>query len=189
MNDDIQPVEGALMTIEELERLPDDGWRYELVRGRLVREPLPGYEHGRVAGRLAVLIGSYLRDHEIGEMLTGDPGFVLQDDPPTVRGPDLAFVAADRVPEETRGYGRFAPDLAVEVVSPSNRPSQIQQKVLDYLDAGSRLVWVVDPEVRTVTMYRSRREIRILGEDDELDGGEVLPGFRVRLAEVFAPAR
>lgn len=178
--------EGALLTIEAFERLPDDGTRCELVRGRVVREPPAGYEHGRLANRILYLLTRFAEEHGLGEILASETGFVLFEDPPTVRGPDAAFVAAGRVPfPAPPGFGRLAPDLAVEIVSPSNTFAEIQAKVMDYLDAGSRLVWEFDPGTRSVTVYRSREEIRILVGDDELDGEDVLPGFRLGLSEIF----
>jgi Uma2 family endonuclease len=174
-------------SIEEFERLPERDWRTELVQGRLVREPLAGYEHGLLANRISFLLTAFVREHRLGDVLTAETGFVLSEDPPTVRGPDVAFVAAERVPTEgpPAGFARFAPDLAVEVVSPSSRLSEVQDKALDYLDAGARLVWVVEPRARRVMVYRSRSDIRVLGLEEELDGGSVLPGFRLPVREIF----
>ncbi len=178
----------GLLTIEEFERLPDDGWRCELVRGRVVQEPPAGFEHGRLAMRIGLLLGRFVEENNLGEVLASETGFVLVEEPPTVRAPDAAFVAKGRVPfPAAPGFGRLAPDLAVEVVSPSNTLAEIHSKVMDYLDAGSRRVWVADPMTRTVTVYCSRKDIRLLSGDDELDGEDVLPGFRVRLGEIFRP--
>lgn len=186
---DSMPTEGPPLTIEEFERLPDDGWRCELVRGQVVREPPAGFEHGRVGASILYFLADFVREHQLGEVLTAETGFVLSEEPPTVRAPDVAFVAAEHVPTKTpRGFGPFAPDLAVEIVSPSNTLSEIHDKVLDYLDSGSRLVWVVDPVGRSVVVYASREDIRLLGEGDELDGGDVLPGFRIGLWELFGPS-
>lgn len=180
--------EGILLTIEEFERLPDDDTRLELVRGKVVREPPAGFEHGRLANRILYMLTRFVEEHGGGEILASETGFVLFEEPPTVRAPDAAFVAKGRVPTPAPpGFGRLAPDLAVEVVSPSNTPAEIHSKVMDYLDAGSRLVWVFDPGTRSLTVYRSRKEIRILTGDDELDGQDVLPGFRVQLGEIFRP--
>jgi Uma2 family endonuclease len=174
------------VTIEEFERLPDDASRLELVRGHVVREPPAGFEHCGIAARITAYLDTYVRRQALGRIVTGEPGFVLFDDPPTVRAPDVAFVVRDRLPKDPRGFPRLAPDLAVEIVSPSNILSEIQDKVFDYLDAGTRLVWVVEPRGRTVTVYRSREEIGILTPSQEIDGGEVLPGFRVEVSELFA---
>lgn len=174
------------LTIEEFERLPEDGYRSELVRGQLLREPPPGAEHGGVAATLTIHLGQFVRHHQLGRLFT-ESGFVLAEDPPTVRAPDIAFIAAARIPPAglPSRYFPGAPDLAVEVVSPSNTVAEIQGKVTDYLAAGASLVWVVEPRTRTVTVYRSEREIRILHEGDELDGGAVIPGFGLRVGEIF----
>jgi Uma2 family endonuclease len=176
------------LSLEEFQRLPEeDQHRIELVRGRLVREPLPGAEHGWLTGKLIGELAPFVRERALGLVVT-ETGFLLSDDPPTVRGPDVAFIATESLPPEgiPDGYWQVAPELAVEVVSPSNSASDIREKVLEYLAAGTRLVWVVDPVTRSVTAYRSRDEIRLLTTADELEGADVLPGFRLELAELFA---
>lgn len=184
-----EPVETieALLTVEEFERLPEvNEYRVELVRGRLVREPRPGAEHGCLTAELVARLHTHVRERGLGRVAT-ETGFLLADDPPTVRGPDVAFIAAERIRAEgvPTGFWRFAPDIAVEVVSPANSASEIQQKVLEYLAAGSRLVWVVDARSRSVTVYRHRNEIRVLMEGDALDGADVLPDFRLEIADLF----
>lgn len=173
-----------LLTIEEFARLPDDGWRHELVEGRVIREPYSGFQQGATAVNVGYVLHEFARPRGLGRVVLGT-GFVLWDAPPTVRGPDAAFVLQSRLDFDHSGFAPFAPDLTVEVLAPWNTMSEIHNKVLDYLDAGSQLVWVVDPELRTVTVYRSRREIQLLAEDDEIDGADVLPGFRRRVAELF----
>ena len=173
------------VTIEEFERLPDDASRLELVRGHVVREPPAGFEHGGIAASITTCLTTYARQHALGRVVTDEPGFVLFDDPPTVRAPDVAFVARDRLPADPRGFPRLAPDLAVEIVSPSNTLVEIQEKVFDYLDAGTRLVWVVEPRTRSVTAYRSLKEIRLLTGDEEVDGADVLPGLQLKVSELF----
>lgn len=176
-----------MLTIEEYQRLPDDDlYRDELVRGELVREPRPAQEHASIAARLTSILYSFVDHHGLG-VVFGEAGYVLAEDPPTVRGPDISFVSTGRIPPQGfgRGFWRMAPDLAVEIVSPGNSAAEIQEKVLEYLDAGSRLVWVVHPRTRTVVVHHSRSEIRVLGEGEELEGGAVMPGFRVGVGEVF----
>lgn len=176
-----------LLTLREFERLPEeDEYRVELTRGRLVREPRPAPLHGRVLTRVAHRLELYAEASGRGAVLS-DVGFVLSLDPATVRGPDVAFVCRERIPEQGYGHGfwHLAPDLAVEIVSPSNRAPHLQQKVLEYLDAGARLVWVADPRTQCVTVYRPGREPLVLGGDAELDGGDVLPGLRLRVLELF----
>lgn len=175
------------LTLEQFERLPEeDEFLLELVRGRVVREPRPGGRHGRVTMRIAWLVESFARERELGWTLV-DTGFLLSDDPPTVRGPDVAFLTRENLPATgaPTGFWRRPPDLAVEVVSPSNAAVEIQNKVLEYLAAGTRLVWVVDPATESATAYRSRDEIRVLTGGDVLDGDDVLPGFRLELARLF----
>lgn len=177
-----------LVSLEEFQRMPEeDEFQVELVRGRVVREPLPGARHGRLNAELLSRIQSHVRAHDLGITLA-EAGFILSVDPPTVRGPDIAFIEKERVPAEgvPIGFWRGAPDLAVEIVSPSNRVGEIREKVLEYLGAGTRLVWVVDPATRSVAAYRSREEIRLLTRDDALEGNDVLPGFGLVLSELFA---
>jgi Uma2 family endonuclease len=178
----------TLITLDEFERLPDDLWRTELVRGRLIREPPAGMDHGRLASRVTLRIAAFVEEHELGEVFTAETGFVLFEEPPTVRAPDVAFVSAARLPSPagTVGFGHLAPDLAVEIVSPSNTAAEILDKALDYLDAGTHLVWVIEPSRQCIFEYRSRNEIRLLQEGDMLDGYEVLPGFSVPVGELFA---
>lgn len=176
------------LTLEEFQRMPEeDEHRLELSRGRVVREPRPGARHGVVATELIFRMETWARGRGLGRTVAVT-GFLLSVDPPTVRGPDVAFISVGNLPPQgpARGFWKGAPDLAVEVLSPSNSAAEIQGKVLEYLDAGARLVWVIDPETRTATVYRSRAEIRLLTGADSLDGGDVLPGFRLPLAELFA---
>ena len=187
MDSKSEPTGSGLMTIEEFERLPDEAARLELVRGQVVRELPAGFEHGGIGVQVASCPHAFVRRHGLGKVVAAETGFVLFDDPPTVRAPDVAFVARDRLPADPRGFARLAPDLAVEIVSPSNTHAEIQDKVFDYLDAGSRLVWVVEPRTRSVTAYRSRTEVRVVAGSDTLDGHDVLPGFQLRLDELFAP--
>lgn len=185
MTTDPVTLETHLLTIEEFADLPDDGWRLELVRGHVVREPPAGIDHGGISALIVTALVEFVGERKLGRVMTAESGFVLSEEPPTVRVPDVSFLRADRLDFDTRGFAPFAPDLAVEVLSPSNTVSEIHDKVLDYLDAGTRLVWVVDPASRTVTVYRSRDEIRLLRADDEIGGANVLPGFRRRVAELF----
>jgi Uma2 family endonuclease len=176
-----------VLTIEDLEALPDDGRRYELEAGRLLAEPPPAPLHGRIVTMVATLLQSFVRPRGLGVVLTADAGFVLGRSPDTMRGPDVAFVTRERyegLADETRAFPG-PPDLAVEVLSPSARSSETHSKVADYLAAGTRLVWVVDPQLEQVTVYRSLLGPRRLDPQDELDGEDVLPGFRAAVREVF----
>ncbi len=176
-----------LLTADELAALPDDGYRYDLVRGELRRVAPAGFTHGKIASEIGTRLHQHVREHRLGVVLAAETGFLLERDPDTVLAPDAAFVRADRVPPEAeqRGFASLAPDLVVEVVSPSDRASEVHEKALLYLDTGVQLVWLIYPQQRTVAVYQADRTARLLKEQDELGGGAVLPDFRVRVAELF----
>ena len=176
-----------LITAEQLYELPDDGLRYELLRGTLVSEPLAGRIHGRTVARISQLLSNFVDSSRLGVVYTGGTGFVLARQPDTVRGPDIAFLSNEREREtkDARPYVPGAPDLSIEVVSPTDRTRKILGKVSDYLAAGSRIVWVVNPAREEVSVFRSPFAPRILAGADPLDGEDVLPGFSVTIAEIF----
>ena len=175
------------MTADELFERPDDGYRYELVDGSLVRMTPTGAEHGVVTARVAYVLQEYALRHG-GVCCGAETGFVLRRSPDVVRAPDAAFVVAERIPKTgvPKSYWPFAPDLAVEVQSPSDRRTDIQTKIADYFSAGTRLVWVVEPSTRSVRAYRSPDDVRVIREDGEITGGDVLPGFRCEVKRLFA---
>ena len=174
------------ITADQLLNLSIPDKQVELVRGTLiVREP-PGYRHGRVAFRIASIISQFASAHDLGVVVSAETGFKLFADPDTVRAADAAFIVRDRAPvPEPVGYLTIAPDLIVEVLSPSDRAGEVQSKVSDWLTAGSRLVWVIDPARRRGVVYRADASVALLGEDDALDGEDVLPGFSCALAAVL----
>ena len=176
----------ALMTADELlhSNIPDK--RTELVRGVLVvREPA-GYNHGRVIAQLTGRLWSHVERTAAGQLLGAETGFTLFRDPDTVRAPDIAFVHRDRLPDPaSRGFVDRAPDLVVEVLSPDDRPGEILGKVGDWLQAGTRLVWVIDPERRTARIYRADGSQTSVTEAVELSGEEVLPGFACPLSSLL----
>jgi Uma2 family endonuclease len=179
----------ALMTADDLFRLPDDGLhRYELVQGVLVTMAPPGFGHGGTASEIAFHVRGGVERLGLGGRVVVEAGFRLQRDPDTVRGPDVAYVAAERLPPPERESEYFdgAPDLAVEVVSPNDTAAEVLEKVQEYLAAGTRLVWVVEPRTRTATAYRPDGSARVLHERDRLDGEDVLPGFTLAVGDVFA---
>ena len=182
------PAQGErLITIAEYERMPkEDAYRTDLVRGRLVRSPPPASLHGRLAARLTSRLDEHVEARGLGVVLAG-AGAVLARDPDTVRGPDVSFYSHSRIPEA--GYGTTfwgPPDLAVEIRSPSNRGPALREKLADYFEAGVRVVWVVDPQARSVTVHEAGGRARTLHEADTLTGDDVLPGFRLPLAAFFA---
>ncbi len=180
----------TLVTVEQLPeisaRLSADGGRCELVRGELVKMAPAGRTHGRIANTIAFILTSHVRRHDLGEVYAAETGFILRRSPDTVRAPDASFVSKERLgEEEAPGYLELAPDFAVKVVSPSDSASMVQAKVEDWLKAGTRLVWVVYPATRSVTVYRSLQEALVLSEDDALDGAPVFEGFSIRVMELF----
>lgn len=176
------------MTAEELLRMPDDGFRYELVKGELRKMPPAGNEHGYRASELSSELRNYVKANGLGRVYAAETGFMIHSDPDTVRAPDAAFVSRERLEQvgPVEGYWPGAPDLAAEVVSPNDRHTEVVEKALEWLDAGCSMVLVVDPKQHTVTVYRSREDIRILAEGDTLDAAGVIPGFSLPVTEIFA---
>jgi len=174
-----------LKTAADLADLPDTPYRHELVAGVIVAEPLPRPRHDRTRRQLERLLEAFVEARDLGEVF-GECGYLLARNPDTVRGPDLSFVSRERLAGfDDKSYFPGAPDLAVEILSPSNRPGEMHAKVADYLAAGARLVWVVDPEKTTVTTYRSLLTPRRLASPAILDGDDVLPGLAIPLDSVF----
>lgn len=176
------------LTLEQYEALPEDDLYFdEVSRGYLVREPRPGSAHGRMVTLVSYRLMQYVERHpEAGRIYT-EAGFILAEKPLTVRGPDVAFVRADRVPPgHPVGMFRGAPDLAVEVVSPSNRAGELLHKVSEFLDAGTTVVWVVDPARQTVVVHDQSGATLVLRAPAQLQAGEILPGFVLDVAALFA---
>ena len=176
------------VTAEELLRMPDDGFRYELVRGELRRMTPAGNVPGRVAMNIAWPLAQYVKAHDLGTVYAAETGFRLATDPDTVRAPDVAFVRRERIEAvgEVEGYWPGAPDLAVEVLSPNDSHVEVEEEVFDWLKGGTEMVLAVNPRRRSVTLYRSQSDITILTGTDVLDGGDVVPGFQLTLREIFA---
>ena len=174
------------LTIDEFAALPEsDRYRLELSHGLLVREPRPSAPHGLVSANIYAL----LREQQLNGwgLAVIESGFELPLDSPTVRGPDVAFIMKEHLPQEPpQRWWPFAPDLAVEVVSSANSASDIRQKVLDYLEAGTRVVWVADPRTRSISVYRGMRDVALLTFRDELDGAPILPELRIAVADLFS---
>ena len=175
------------VTAEELLRKPDDGLRYELVKGALRKMPPAGSEHGAIAFNVGRLLGNHVVERRLGQVYAAETGFKLASDPDTVRATDAAFVRKERVDQlgRIKGYFPGAPDLAVEVVSPSDTYRDVIDEVYDWIDAGVRMVLVVDPGCRVVTAYRSRRAVEVLTDEDVVDGGDVVPGWRMPVRDLF----
>ena len=160
--------------------------RADLVRGVLVVHEPPGFRHGEITVQLTIALGTYVDTRHLGRVVAGDAGFKLQSDPDTVRGADIAFVSWERMPEKSPvGFPPLGPDLVVEVLSPGDRPAETLAKIGDWLSAGTRLVWVIDPERRLARIYRQDGSESLLGEADALDGEDILPGFTCTLGAVL----
>jgi Uma2 family endonuclease len=177
-----------ITTAENLARLPDDAWRYELVRGELRKAPLAGHDHGRIGGNLAAELGYYIRKHKHGLVFLAETGFLLARDPDTVRASDMAFVAAERAGAATspQGYWPGAPDLAVEVISPGDSYAEVDEKTVDWLAAGARMVMVINPRTRRVMVYRAGNLVQVYTETDTLDADDVVPGWTMAVRDIFA---
>jgi Uma2 family endonuclease len=176
----------TLLTAEDLLAMPDDGKRYELVEGELIEMSPSSRYHSRDGLRIASQLLSFVEAHELGEAFGADAGFILRRNPDTVRAPDAAFVLKERLVElDDEGFLPLAPDLAVEVVSPSNTVNEMSRKVHEYLDAGTSIVWVVEPLRRQVAVYTPEPVVRIYRDGDTLDGGDVIPGFTLSVTYIF----
>ena len=178
-----------LMTADELLAMPTgDGKRYELIRGVLVEKMPAGKPQGIVASNIDAVLNIYSHSNDYGYTLTAETGYRLDRDPDTVRCPDVAWFAPGRL-TATESFPELAPDLAVEVKSPSNSYPEMAAKAYMWLSYGSQQVWVADPPATTVTVYRLNAEPVTLGEDDVLDGGDLLPGFTTPVWRLFRRRR
>jgi Uma2 family endonuclease len=171
-------------TEDDLRAMPEDGQKYELVDGQIRVSPA-GDRHSFVALNLGMLLAAFVKQHRLGYVMGADAGFRLPSK--NVRSPDVSFVAAGRFPNDKPpdDWGSLAPDLAVEILSPRDRPRYVMDKVGEYLEAGVRLVWVIDPKKERAVVYRSLSDVRELGADESLDGGEVVPGFSCRVRDIL----
>lgn len=175
-----EPLSLPAMTLEEF--LASDLEGYEYVKGELILISPTSGEHGEISVNLIVPLGAYVQENQLGRVYIPDTGFRVGE---RVLIPDIAFISNARLPEERRKAFEIPPDLAVEVVSPSDVQFRIVQKVLNYLDAGTQLVWVVEPVAQTVTIYRSETDITLLTREDTLTGEEVVPGFSCEVWRLF----
>jgi Uma2 family endonuclease len=171
-------------TEADLLRIPNDGRKYELVDGQIRVSPA-GARHGLIVVELTARLLAFVKRKRLGYVFESSTGFRLSKG--NVRSPDISFVARGRFKKELvpKGFIPFPPDLAVEVLSPEDRPRFVLDKVGEFLDAGVRTVWVLDPEARGASVYRSLTNVQTLSEKDQLSAEEVLPGFRCRLRDIF----
>src|SRR5215467_2104485 len=175
-----------LYTADDLWELSqDENKHFELIRGVLVEMSPANELHGELTLEIGALIRNCVRANDLGRVYAAETGFELFKDPDTVLAPDVAFISKARVKPRTEKFGAVAPDLVVEVVSPSNSKSELHEKIQLYFEAGTRRVWVIYPRARTVYVYRSAKDVTILDINDTLEGEDVLPGFSVRLRDLF----
>jgi Uma2 family endonuclease len=167
-----------LITAEELLRMPDDSLRRELIHGEVKTMAPAGHQHGRIAQRIALSLGQQVAAHQLGEVYAAETGFKLASNPDHVRAPDAAV-------GEVEGFWPGAPDLAVEIVSPSDSFADVEEKVFDWLDAGTRAVIVVNLKKRSVTLYRSVSDVRVLTENQSLSVEDVVPGWSLPVRDLF----
>ncbi|MCY4578474.1 MAG: Uma2 family endonuclease [Chloroflexi bacterium] len=176
-----------LMTADDLLGMADDGLRYELVRGELLRIMGTGLEHALIADNCYGSIRDYVRNANLGRVFTSQLGYRLASDPDTVRIPDLAFIRRERLEAVgvIKGYFPGPPDLAIEVISPNDRYRDVESKLSDYFAARTRMVILLEPDGRTAKVYRSPTDVVVLMEADTLDGADVVPGWRMPVSEIF----
>lgn len=176
-----------LITADELLAMSNsEVGRCELIGGEIIEMPPPGTQHGRLQAKLARRIGNFVEEHDLGDVLT-ESGYIVARDPDTVRAPDVAYIRKDRLPSEPQtGYFDGAPDLAAEVLSPNDVVSEVLAKIDQWLDAGAISVWLVDPTNRQVQIYHRSGQITRFRNDEELRDEDVLPGFMLKLSDLFA---
>lgn len=177
-----------LLTADDLWNLPDHGGHCELVRGELRPMSPAGFEHGAVTINLGALLTVYIKTHRLGTTVAAETGFIIARDPDTVRAPDIAFVKKERIPASGRPLKFWvgAPDLAVETMSPYDTVFEVDEKVQEWLAAGTGLVWVLNPQQKTVTVSRGDKSVQRLGIGDTLVGDAVVPGFQIAVGDIFA---
>ena len=177
-----------LLTADDLAKQPDDGTRYELVKGVLRKMPPAGFEHGICAAEIGSRLNVHVRTHQLGYVCGAETGFKIAQNPDTVRAPDAAFVSQASIERQgiVRGYWERAPDLAVEVISPGDTYAEVAGKVDEWLTAACAMVWVINPRRETVEVYRENEDFTLLHGNDTLDGGDVVEGFQCRVQDIFA---
>ena len=176
-----------LLTADDLLRLDAEGVRGELIRGELSETMPTGREHGEIVVNLSAELRNFVKPRKLGVLTASDSGVLLERDPDTVREPDVAFFSAERIPldADIPGYAEAVPDLVVEIVSPGDSRTAVNDKALMWLRYGARLVWVVRPDARAVDIHREGSPVIALGESDALDGMDVLPGFSCAVRDIF----
>jgi len=176
----VQTMNAEAVTLEEF--LANDYQSYEYIKGELVPMPPPTMEHGEINSNIHFLLKAHVRQYQLGRTYIAETTFRVGE---SGRKPDVAFVSQDRLPENRRQASPLPPDLAIEVVSPSDTVYDVLEKASEYLDAGTQMVWVIEPIFKTVTVYRSSNDIKIFTQNDMLTGEDVVEGFQCAVAEIF----
>jgi Uma2 family endonuclease len=176
-----------LMTVEELIRLPSGQYRYELINGELKTMSPTGHNHGRITMRIASPLAQFVWEQKLGEVFAAEMGFKLTSNPDTVLAPDVSFIGERQANglRSSPGYWPGPPDIAVEVISPSERKTDVRAKLLQWLGYGVRRVWIVDLKQETITIHKSATEAQTLTYIDELRDEELLPGFMIKISDIF----
>jgi len=176
-----------MKTAEQLARLPDDGNRYELIDGVLSMMSPAGGRHGRIAAKINKLLAIHVDDNNLGVTFAAETGFLISTNPDTVRAPDAAFVCKKKMDQldDDSGFLPFAPELAVEVISPNDKFAAVENKAFSWLDAGTQLVLIIEPESEAVHAYRSRSNIIVLTSGEIIDANDVVAGWTVQVKELF----
>jgi Uma2 family endonuclease len=184
---DLSPViERKKWTEAELQALPDDGFNYEIVDGELVMSPKNNPEHGHICARLSSALVSHVDRQRLGGIFDSSTGFWMQNE--NLRAPDISFVSKDRlkgIKRPARSFFRFAPDLAIEVLSPNNTRAEGQERLRDFFSSGTKLAWIIDPESKSAEICYSLEKRRLVGPNGELNGENIVAGFRYKLADLF----
>jgi Uma2 family endonuclease len=183
-----EAVEKQIMTATELASLSPEASHGELVQGEFISMSPAGFTHGRIALKIGTYLNIFILEHQLGEAYAAETGFILKHNPDTVRAPDVAFVTSQRAAQQSKETGFFdgAPDLAVEVISPNEMVDDIESKLIDYLEAGTKMVWLVFPRTQSITVYRSLTDIRVFTVEDKIDCEDLLPGFSAAVKEIFS---
>ena len=179
--------EVKLLTADDLLRLDGKGVKGELIRGVLCETMSVGGEHGETVVNLVTELRNFVKPRRLGRLAASDSGVLLERSPDTVREPDIVFYSAEKIPHGVRvtGYYEEVPDLVVEVVSPSNSVREVNDKARMWVSYGTRLVWVLHPDTRSVDVHTPNGAVVTLSNDDTLTGGDVLPGFECILSDIF----
>ena len=184
------PVKPKVHTAEDLERLSDEGYHYELIKGELREMAPPGGTHGSATSRISYYVSAIVYGQDLGDVFAAETGFLVSRYPDTVLAPDLAFIAKDRLPDPLpRSYVPVVPDIVLETRSPNDTKREVADKVDRWLALGVRLVWELNPQTRVLTVHRPNQDPHLLGIGDTLDGGDMLPGLSVPVERIFPPQR